>query len=74
MNAILPGPVITGMVPKVVLENPEIMTQQIKEHGPLGRLCMPEDIAPAAIYLTSDESLMLTGQGIVIDGGDTIFN
>jgi len=36
---------------------------------PLGRLAEPEDIAYAALYLASDESSMLTGTGISVDGG-----
>jgi 3-oxoacyl-[acyl-carrier protein] reductase len=36
---------------------------------PLGRLAMPEDIANAALYLASDESSMLTGACIDVDGG-----
>jgi 3-oxoacyl-[acyl-carrier protein] reductase len=36
---------------------------------PLGRLATPEDIAYAALYLASDESTMLTGCAIEVDGG-----
>lgn len=36
---------------------------------PLGRLAMPEDIAYAALYLASDESSMVTGACINVDGG-----
>jgi 3-oxoacyl-[acyl-carrier protein] reductase len=36
---------------------------------PLGRLAMPEDVANAALYLACDESSMLTGTGIDVDGG-----
>jgi len=36
---------------------------------PLGRLSMPEDVANAALFLASDESSMLTGTGIDVDGG-----
>jgi 3-oxoacyl-[acyl-carrier protein] reductase len=36
---------------------------------PLGRLAKPEDIAYAALYLASDESQMLTGTCINVDGG-----
>jgi 3-oxoacyl-[acyl-carrier protein] reductase len=36
---------------------------------PLGRLTMPEDVAYAALYLASDESAMLTGACINVDGG-----
>ena len=36
---------------------------------PLGRAAKPEDIAYAALYLASDESSMLTGVCINVDGG-----
>ena len=36
---------------------------------PLGRLAIPEDIANAALYLACDESSMLTGTCIDVDGG-----
>jgi 3-oxoacyl-[acyl-carrier protein] reductase len=36
---------------------------------PLGRLATPEDVAYAALYLASDESSMLTGTCIDVDGG-----
>jgi 3-oxoacyl-[acyl-carrier protein] reductase len=36
---------------------------------PLGRLCQPEDIAQAALYLASDESSMVTGLALDVDGG-----
>ena len=36
---------------------------------PLGRLAEPEDIANAALYLASDESAMVTGVALNVDGG-----
>ncbi len=36
---------------------------------PLGRLCQPEDIAHGALYLASDESAMVTGESLNVDGG-----
>jgi 3-oxoacyl-[acyl-carrier protein] reductase len=39
---------------------------------PLGRLSMPEDVANAALFLASDESSMLTGTCIDVDGGRAI--
>ena len=38
----------------------------------LGRKGQPEDIAFAALYLASDESRWVTGQTLVVDGGDEI--
>ena len=36
---------------------------------PLGRLCLPEDVANAVIFLASREASYITGQTIHVDGG-----
>lgn len=38
---------------------------------PLGRLPTPADYVPALVYLASDESQMVTGSNITVDGGAT---
>lgn len=38
---------------------------------PLQRLGEPEDIAKATLYLASDDSFVVTGTELVIDGGFT---
>lgn len=39
---------------------------------PLGRLCEPQDMANASLYLASDEAAFLTGVILEVDGGRTI--
>lgn len=39
---------------------------------PLGRLCEPDDVANAALYLASDEAEFITGVILEVDGGRTI--
>jgi len=39
---------------------------------PLGRLCEPEDMANAALYLASDEADFITGVILEVDGGRTV--
>ena len=39
---------------------------------PLGRFGSPEDVAWLAVFLASDESSYITGQGVVIDGGEVM--
>jgi 3-oxoacyl-[acyl-carrier protein] reductase len=36
---------------------------------PLGRIGQPDDIAPAAVFLASDESRWVTGDALVVSGG-----
>jgi NAD(P)-dependent dehydrogenase (short-subunit alcohol dehydrogenase family) len=38
---------------------------------PEGRTRQPEDIAPGAVYLASDEAAFVTGAELQIDGGYT---
>jgi 3-oxoacyl-[acyl-carrier protein] reductase len=46
--------------------------QLVVERTPLGRLAQPEEVAHAALYLACDESAIVTGISITIDGGNTI--
>ncbi|HRI17411.1 MAG TPA: SDR family oxidoreductase, partial [Burkholderiaceae bacterium] len=39
---------------------------------PMGRIAMPQEIAPLAVYLASDESAFTTGTTQVCDGGVTL--
>lgn len=39
---------------------------------PLGRLGTPQDIAYATLFLASSESSYITGQSIIVDGGQTL--
>jgi 3-oxoacyl-[acyl-carrier protein] reductase len=36
---------------------------------PLGRWALPEEIAPAVVFLASDEAGYITGGVLTIDGG-----
>ena len=37
---------------------------------PLGRVGQPNDIAPAAVFLASEDSAWLTGETLAISGGN----
>ena len=47
------------------------MVRGMESEIPLGRLASPWDIAQAALFLASDESAMVTGSAMVVDGGTT---
>lgn len=66
-NAICPGVIETEMT-RYIWENPE-HSQRASDRTALKRLGLPEDVARAALYLTSDESSFTTGTEITVDGG-----
>ena len=39
---------------------------------PLGRLGTPDDVAHAILFLASKEASYITGQSLIIDGGQTL--
>jgi 3-oxoacyl-[acyl-carrier protein] reductase len=48
------------------------LKQRLAEQIPLGRWGTPEDVAAAAVYLASDAARYLTGQMIMVNGGDVM--
>jgi 3-oxoacyl-[acyl-carrier protein] reductase len=46
--------------------------EQILRRTPLGRLGVPEDVVGAVLFLLSDQASFITGQMLVIDGGNTV--
>lgn len=68
VNAICPGWIRTGMSAEYL----EGMESWVVDSTPMGRVGEPEDIAPTAVYLASDDSKFMTGQAIVVDGGFSV--
>ena len=62
---------VTGML-EDFMGMPDTPENRAKFLGsiPLGRFCLPEDVADAALYLASAE--FLTGVELPVDGGRTI--
>jgi 3-oxoacyl-[acyl-carrier protein] reductase len=69
LNAVEPGNVLTEGVKE---HQPQSFIDAQAAAVPLRRLGTPEDIAHAVHFLASDEASYITGQTIVIDGGQTI--
>jgi len=69
VNTIAPGLTDT---PRNAATSPSKIKQCIK-NIPLGRMGLPNDIAPAAVYLASDEASFVTGVVLEIDGGTTMY-
>ena len=70
VNAILPGVVDTDMYERFAGDKPEFRAQMTAMH-PIGRIGKPEDMAEAAIWLSSSKSSFVTGHSLMVDGGYT---
>ncbi len=73
VNAICPGPVRTRMNNIRMEYDADRRGTSVEQLEaavtPLGRRLEPDEIAPLAVYLASDDSAAMTGQAINIDGG-----
>ena len=69
VNAVAPGYIDTPGVRRE--EKPEHL-EQIARSIPLKRLGLPVDVANAVLFLVSDDSKYITGQMLVVDGGNWI--
>ena len=66
VNGIAPGPIWTPLIPS------SFSAEQVGEFGkdtPMGRAGQPVELAPAYVYLASEDSSYVTGQIIHINGG-----
>ena len=68
VNAIAPGYIYTEMSAQVFDKNDELR-QKILNVIPLRRIGKPEDVGALAVYLSSKASDFITGETIVMDGG-----
>ncbi|MCS6857430.1 MAG: SDR family oxidoreductase, partial [Sandaracinaceae bacterium] len=65
VNAVAPGFIETEMTASL----PDELRKRMIEQTPLGRIGKPEEVAPAVVYLASDEAAFVTGQVLRVNGG-----
>lgn len=77
VNCICPGAVATPIfgkalgLPDELASETHLLTESLKLSQPLPRVCQPDDIARAALWLASDASGYVNGHAMVVDGGMT---
>ena len=74
VNALCPGWVDTPFNAPFIAQmgGREAIEQYIRERVPLGRWASVDEIAEAVLFLVSDRSSYMTGQILVVDGGETV--
>ena len=79
INAICPGVVFTslwdGMVDDYARKRnlqPQEVRPYMESKIPMGRLCTPEDVARAVIFLASEDAAYITGQSLNLSGGSVM--
>jgi len=70
VNCIAPGLIKTDFA-KALWDDPENLKASTSR-APLGRIGIPDEIAGAAVFLSSAAGNFMTGQTMVIDGGVTM--
>ena len=71
VNVLSPGPVDTPILAKLGITEsarPDF-DKSMSAAIPLGRLGQPNDLAQAALFLASDDSVFVTGVNLSVDGG-----
>ncbi len=68
INAVLPGNIVTPGLKELGQEYMDRMARSV----PAGFLGEPEDIGATVAFLASDGARYITGQGIVVDGGQIL--
>jgi 2-hydroxycyclohexanecarboxyl-CoA dehydrogenase len=72
VNCVCPGPSDTPLFQKEFAGPSPKLAESLKRVIPWGRLGTPADIAPAVVFLASDEAGYITGQTLSVSGGLTM--
>jgi len=73
-NALCPGTVDTPSLGERInaFDDPVQARMDFIARQPMGRLAKAEELAELSVFLASDESVFMTGQAVIMDGGITI--
>lgn len=69
VNAVAPGPIWTPLIPSTF---PKKKVAEFGGDVPLKRPGQPEEVAPAYVYLASEDSSYVTGQILHVNGGEIV--
>lgn len=69
VNGVAPGPIWT---PLIVASFTPDEVEKFGQDSPMGRAGQPNEVAPAYLYLASDDASYITGQVIHVNGGEII--
>jgi NAD(P)-dependent dehydrogenase (short-subunit alcohol dehydrogenase family) len=68
-NAVAPGFVLTPATADTTSETRELVSGSY----PMPRLCTPDDVANAVVFLASDEAGFINGTTLMVEGGASIY-
>lgn len=73
-NTVCPGPTDTPLLGEIIKASPDAdrVISGMTKAVPMRRLGQPDDVAPAVVFLASDEAGFITGQTLSVSGGLTM--
>lgn len=69
VNAVAPGPIWTPLIPSSFDKE---TVAKFGQDTPMGRMGQPSEVAPAYLFLASDDASYISGQVIHVNGGEII--
>jgi NAD(P)-dependent dehydrogenase (short-subunit alcohol dehydrogenase family) len=66
VNAVAPGPIWTPLIPSTM---PEEKVKEFGKNTPIARAGQPSELAPAFVFLASQDSTYITGEVLGVTGG-----